>query len=145
MIYVASSWRNVHHPTVVKALRAEKHTVYDFRNPEASFAWPDIDPNWKSWTTAQFADALSHPLARAGFEADMTALRKSRAVVVVLPCGRSAHLEAGWAAGQGKLVIVYSPEKQEPELMYSMFNLWLPGWNIVSRLPELLYRMEIKK
>jgi hypothetical protein len=42
--------------------------------------------------------------------------------VLVLPCGRSAHTEAGWFAGRGKKVIVYLPERQEPELMYKLFS-----------------------
>jgi hypothetical protein len=39
-----------------------------------------------------------------------------------LPCGRSAHTEAGWFAGRGLKTIVYIPEKQEPELMYKLFD-----------------------
>ena len=42
--------------------------------------------------------------------------------VMVLPCGRSAHTEAGWFAGKGKTTIAYIPEKQEPELMYKLFS-----------------------
>ena len=42
--------------------------------------------------------------------------------VLVLPCGRSAHTEAGWFAGKGKMTIAYIPEKQEPELMYKLFG-----------------------
>ena len=42
--------------------------------------------------------------------------------VLVLPCGRSAHTEAGWFAGKGKRVLVYIPVKQEPELMYKLFD-----------------------
>jgi hypothetical protein len=39
--------------------------------------------------------------------------------VLVLPCGRSAHLEAGWFVGAGKqLVILLAPG--EPELMYKL-------------------------
>lgn len=30
--------------------------------------------------------------------------------------------EAGWFAGRGKLTISYIPEKQEPELMYKLFD-----------------------
>jgi hypothetical protein len=40
----------------------------------------------------------------------------------VLPCGRSAHAEAGWFAGRGAQVVVYIPERQEPELMYKLFH-----------------------
>jgi hypothetical protein len=42
--------------------------------------------------------------------------------VMVLPCGRSANTEAGWMKGAGKRVMVYSPEKQEPELMYKIYD-----------------------
>jgi len=37
----------------------------------------------------------------------------------VLPCGRSAHLELGYAAGQGKQsFVLLNPDRFEPELMY---------------------------
>jgi hypothetical protein len=43
--------------------------------------------------------------------------------VLVLPCGASAHSEAGWMAGRGKRVHVYLPEpKWEAELMYKLFR-----------------------
>ena len=45
------------------------------------------------------------------------------ACLLVLPCGRSAHTEAGWMKGAGKKVIVYIPEMQEAELMYKLFDL----------------------
>ena len=43
--------------------------------------------------------------------------------LLVLPCGRSAHTEAGWMKGSGKRTLVYIPEMQEPELMYKLFDL----------------------
>ena len=46
----------------------------------------------------------------------------SEAVVEKTAIGRSAHTEAGWFAGSGKLTIVYIPEQQEPELMYKLFS-----------------------
>ena len=42
--------------------------------------------------------------------------------MLVLPCGRSAHLEAGHALGAGRPVIAYIPEPIEPELMYGMLH-----------------------
>ena len=42
--------------------------------------------------------------------------------VMVLPCGRSANTEAGWMKGAGKKVMVYSPKKEEPELMYKIYD-----------------------
>lgn len=126
-IYVASSWRNTLQPSVVAALREAGHDVYDFRNPvpgDHGFSWkqclhadveytPILDPRL-------FRDeVLAHPVAQAAFAKDMGALRNADATVLVLPCGRSAHLELGWAAGAGqRTVVLLDDPLSEPELMY---------------------------
>ena len=127
-VYVASSWRNPIQDVIVETLRGVGHEVYDFRNPapgNKGFAWSEIDPEWKSWNAGKFREALKHPLAVDGFRLDMTALRWCDACVLVLPCGRSAHLELGWAAGAGKKTVAlvldgFGPH--EPELMYAMLD-----------------------
>ena len=124
-IYVASSWRNIHQPTVVNELWAAGHEVYDFRNPSEGnkgFAWSDIDPCWQRWRPEVYRLALDHPLARKGFALDMDALRWCDGCVLVMPSGRSAALEAGWAAGAGKRTCIYVPEPMEPELMVKMLG-----------------------
>lgn len=124
-IYVASSWRNAHQPVVVDALRAVGHEVYDFRNPgpgDYGFSWSAIDPGWETWTTEEYIEGLRHPLAQRGFDKDFAAMRWSDAFVLVQPCGRSAHLELGWAVGAGKLSAILLAEGQEPELMVAMVD-----------------------
>jgi hypothetical protein len=118
-IYLASSWRNPDQPTLVQLLREEGHEVYDFRNPpgRTGFAWASIDPNWEKWTAAEYIAALSHPLAEAGFASDVSALEWADTCVLLLPAGRSAHLEAGWAAGSGRDLAILTQDGQEPELM----------------------------
>lgn len=121
-IYVASSWRNLVQPAVVLALRKCGHEVYDFRSPapgNAGFSWKTIDPEWQKWTPEQYREALRHPIARDGYALDITALRECEACVLVLPSGRSASWEFGYAMGQGKQGYVLSLENCEPELMYS--------------------------
>lgn len=62
---------------------------------------------------------LTHPIARAGFAKDMAALSNADATVLVLPCGRSAHLELGWATGaKQKTIVLLDNPMSEPELMY---------------------------
>lgn len=122
-IYVASSWRNNIQPSVVTALREAGHEVYDFKNPSADwkgFHWSDADPNYTKTNLAWYmADIERNPVCRKGFEYDKAALDWCNVCVLVLPCGRSAHLEAGYACGQGKTVIFMLSEDQwEPELMY---------------------------
>ena len=124
-IYVASSWRNQYYPEVVAKLREAGHDVYDFRNPPHGgngFRWTDIDENAPNWTFNQYAKGLHHPKAERQFAADIEALRWADTGVLVLPCGRSAHTEAGWMAGAGKKVIAYIPEMVDPELMYKLFD-----------------------
>jgi len=118
-----------YYPEVVEALRVAGHEVYDFRNPPhggAGFHWTDIDENAPNWNFEEYAEGLHHP------KADLEALSWADTCVLVLPCGRSAHTEAGWMAGAGKKVIVYIPEMQEPELMYKLFD------RVVGNLEDLL-------
>lgn len=122
-IYVASSWRNMHHPRIVDALKLAGHEVYDFKNPAPDnhgFAWSQVDPDHLAWGPREFTDLVqSHPVAARGFAFDKAALDWCDTCVLVLPCGRSAHLEAGYCAGQGKRVIWWlHPDRFEPELMY---------------------------
>ncbi len=121
-IYVASSWRNERQPFVVQILREAGHEVYDFRNPregDNGFHWSEIDPEWESWTPQKYRECLEHPVARAGFDSDFAAMKWAEAFVLVQPCGRSAHLELGWACGAGKLTVVLLADG-EPELMTKM-------------------------
>jgi hypothetical protein len=127
-IYVASSWRNPDQPLVVGVLRRQGHQVYDFRQPHLGpgkrskgFHWSEIDPDWQSWTPAQFRRALQHPTAVDGFSSDMVGLDWCDACVLAMPCGRSAHLELGYARGAGKFTIILLA-KSEPELMYGMVD-----------------------
>ena len=129
-IYVASSWRNETQPAVVEFLRAHDHEVYDFRHPiegNDGFSWKQVglerDELGKS-TLEQLKAAHAHPTAEQGFKLDFDAMQWADACVLVLPCGNSAHLEAGWMQGQGKLTLVYCDglRKIEPELMYKFLG-----------------------
>lgn len=136
-IYVASSWRNEQQQSVVAKLREAGHEVYDFKHPaqgKAGFHWSEIDPNWKCWTTSQYREALKHSYAQFGFNRDFDAMKAADLCVLVLPCGRSAHLEAGWMKGAGKKVIAFIPAQCaiEPELMYGLID------GITSDLQEML-------
>jgi len=134
-IYVASSWRNTYYPEVVERLLEAGHEVYDFRHPPHGgngFRWTEIDPDAHNWQFEQYAEALDHPLAERQFAADLAALHWADTCVLVLPCGRSAHTEAGWMAGAGKRVVAYIPDLPEPELMYKLFD------SVVGTLDDLI-------
>ena len=120
-IYLASSWRNPEQPRMVALLRKCGHQVYDFRNPfhgDSGFAWSDIDPNWQGWSAEQYRKLLTtHPIASHGFTSDLRAMQWADTCVLLLPSGRSAHLEAGWFCGQGKRTVILTRDGEEPELM----------------------------
>lgn len=140
-IYVASSWRNAYQPAAVSMLRDWGHEVYDFRHPffglSRGFSWAEIDPDWQQWQPADYRDnLLHHPIAALGFQSDFRAMQWADTCVLVMPCGRSAHLELGWCAGAGKHTIVHIPEACEPELMNLLAN------EITTSATELRHALE---
>lgn len=143
-IYLASSWRNTLQPELVIALRAAGHEVYDFRNPapgNVGFSWAEIDPDWLNWTPEQFAEILAtHPIAERGFGFDKAALEWCDTCILALPCGRSAHLELGYAAGQGKdTYVLLNEDKFEPELMYLLNSA------CANSIEEIIYLMSARQ
>ena len=133
-VYVASSFRNECQPAVVERLRFAGHEVYDPIHPDvegpgapprAGAGWKQAGPDWRTWTPDQYLEALRHPLAVEGFAANWNAMQWADRFVLVMPCGRSAHLEAGYAVGAGKaLAILLEPHSSpEPDLMHKMASL----------------------
>ena len=119
-------------------LRKLGHEVYDFKNPaegDKGFHWSEIDGGWQSWDGKRYKEALNHPVAERGFKSDFDAMEWADTFVLVQPCGRSAHLEMGWACGfayavremmtleymseDKKTIMLLGPDI-EPELMVKM-------------------------
>ena len=125
-IYVASSWRNEHQQMLVDELRKMGHEVYDFKHPngDEGFQWSNIDENWQEWTMEQYRENLKSEYAQFGMNRDFGAMKAADICILCLPCGRSAHLEAGWMKGAGKKVVAYihPGEHIEPELMYGIID-----------------------
>lgn len=125
-IYIASSWRNEYQQALVNTLRRIGYEVYDFKHPHGGkgFQWSDIDPKWQGWNMNEYRESLKTEHARFGFNRDLDAMKSADICILCLPCGRSAHLEAGWMKGAGKKVIAFIPpqERIEPELMYGLLD-----------------------
>lgn len=123
-IYVASSWRNGLQPAVVELLRVHGHEVYDFRNPPSGipgFAWSELDENWQAWSAENYRYHLhTSPIAARGYVSDLRGMEWCDTCLLVLPCGRSAHLELGYCKGRGKRAIILTRDGEEPELMALM-------------------------
>jgi hypothetical protein len=132
-VYVASSWRNPIQPAVIAGLNAAGIGCYDFKNPEGGtgFSWKEVKPNSQPGIAGKGSDwesvddylaMVNHPRSIEGFDADFAAMNKADTFVLVLPCGKSAHLELGWAVGAGKRTAILLEDPVEPELMYRMVD-----------------------
>lgn len=111
-VYVASSWKNEVYPDVVKVLCRAGHDVYDFRRQGVSDSSP------VEMASGQLLDFLNEPKIRSIFQNDMDALVECDAVVCVLPCGRSAHLELGYGIGAGKRTVLLWHDGDAPDIMH---------------------------
>ena len=142
-VYVASSWRNHIQPDVVQTLRRNNHAVYDYKNPFngiPGFSWSEVDPDWRNWTAEQYRNhLLTNPICARGFMSDYRAMQWADTCVLVLPSGRSAHLEAGWFCGANKRCIILTQDGEEPELMALMSN------NICTSLREVVEILNLSK
>jgi nucleoside 2-deoxyribosyltransferase len=135
-VYVASSWANEeYYDQVVRALRDVGHSVYSFKEANSHFKWSELDPNWTNWTPIQFIEALETDQSADAFESDYAALEACDTLVLVTPCGRSAHLEFGFAAGQNKDVYYLVNPGFTAELMAMVGH-------VVDSIDDLLFHLE---
>lgn len=147
-IYVASSWRNLLQPGIVHALRRCGHEVYDFRHPKPGddgFRWSEVGaPDYKHGQQVEpdlYRKMLAHPRAVEGYRSDIFHVIGCDAVVAVLPFGRSAAWEFGYAMGQGKPGYLVCFEPTEPELMFREARLLTSMGDLFDAFGEPVERM----
>lgn len=90
----------------------------------ASSAIPAKGYDWEP--VSDYLEMIAHPRAVAGYDSDFAAMNRADTFVMVLPCGKSAHLEIGWAVGAGKRTAILCEDPIEPELMYRMVDYVAP-------------------
>jgi len=128
MIYLASSWKNPFVGDIVDCLEQWAIPYYNFKD-DKGFHWSEVDPEFhyheSSLTFERYLMMISHPRAEEGFERDFDHLKSASALVLILPCNRSAHLELGYACGSGIPTAIYFKHERvvTPELMYKMVGL----------------------
>ena len=115
-IYLASSWRNAEVVKVYMAhLRKQGFEVDCFCDQEGGrtgFNIADcLEAKGHSIYEVDPITALDHPVIakefKIAFAEDKKWLDWCECVIMMMPCGRSAHLEAGYAKGQGKLFFIF--------------------------------------
>jgi len=124
-IYIASSWKMADWVVAWKTiLKEESHEVDAFCDDSGGryvFHFSEIgDP-----ADLDAINFLADPRSRKAFEEDKKWLDWCDCCLLILPSGKSAHLEAGYAKGQGKLLIIWQNEfpKGEFDVMYGFADL----------------------
>ena len=100
-LYLTGSLRNPRIPQIGNRLRKAGHDVFDDYYAAGRMA----DTAWRRYEQGRghnLAQALKGYAAQHVLAFDVRHLSQAQAVILVLPCGRSGHLELGWALGQGK-------------------------------------------
>lgn len=117
-IYVIGSLRNPEVPRLAERLRALGHQVHDDWHAPG----PETDDFWRAYEKARgrtFVEALKGRHAETVFEYDKRWLTWADTVVMLMPAGKSGHLEFGWAIGQGKEGhILLEPKEDRWDVMY---------------------------
>lgn len=123
--FVCSRWRNKNQVLeLVKKLREKGKTVYCFLESPIVAHRINNDPD-EDMKDFEKRDWKSDPYVKEVFDYDMKSLRESECLVMLLPAGNSAHVEAGAAYGMGKkCVLIGTPDKADS--LYKIFSQAYP-------------------
>ena len=120
MIYIIGSLRNELVIDVANRLRKVN------KNWEIFDSWyapgPKADDYLKEYCKNKgltYKETLKDYAATHVFEFDKKHILRSTDVVMVMPAGKSGHLELGWAVGQGKRgYVLFDKEPERVDIMY---------------------------
>ena len=100
-LYLIGSLRNPQVPAFATRLRSLGIEVFD----DWVAAGPEADDHWQRYEQYRghsYTQALAGHAARHVFEYDKEHLDNCDGAVLLLPAGRSSHLELGYVIGRGK-------------------------------------------
>ena len=119
--FVASRWRNRDIVfELVEKLRAKGKTVFCFMENDPYHS-SDDDPVEVMQAYEATSEWQKNKMVQDIFKKDMEGLKASQTLLLLLPAGKSAHIEAGVAFGMGKECIVIG-EQKETESLYLIFS-----------------------
>ena len=86
-----------------------------------SFHWSELVDNEDDLKYYDAIEMLADTRTQRAFKEDRKWLDWADKVVMLMPCGRSSHLEAGYAVGKGKGLYIYGDfPKGEFDVMYGL-------------------------
>ena len=117
-IYLIGSLRNPKTIEVGNAIRTLGFDVFDDWMAAGKIA----DDCWRDYEKARghsYAEALAGYAAKHVFEFDQYHLNRSDIAVLLMPSGKSAHLELGYCIGKGKPgFVLFDKEPERYDVMY---------------------------
>jgi hypothetical protein len=119
--FLSGKWRNKE--KILKLtddIRQKDYNVYCFFDSKMSTPRLNNDPE-EEMENFEKLDWKTDPLIKEMFETDLEAERNSSIFVMLLPAGKSCHIEAGIAYGLGKKCILIG-EQKEAESLYLIFD-----------------------
>ena len=145
-IYIASSWKN--QQTVIslaRLLEDEGFNVDAFcraTDTRYAFHWSELVDSGDDLKNYDAIEMLADPRTQRAYTEDKKWLDWADTVIMLMPCGRSSHLEAGYAKGQGKRLYIYGEfRKGEFEVMYGFAD----GLFRIEELPKLLTELKARQ
>ncbi len=141
LIYLIGSLQNEKIPEIANELEAEGFEVFD----DWFAPGPRADEHWRAYSKARgqsYVEALRSHAATHVFEFDKKHIDRCDIGVLVMPAGRSGHLELGYMLGQGKPGVILFEE--EPE-RWDMMAQFASGVALsVKQLTSMLLDLERK-
>lgn len=124
--FIASRWRNKDNVLELsEKIREIGKTVYCFIQGDGEIYELKNQENTlhpeEHMKQFESRDWKTDPAVKEVFEVDMNALKQSEKLILLLPAGKSAHIEAGVAYGLGKECILIG-EQKEAESSYVIFS-----------------------
>lgn len=118
-VYLIGSLRNPAIPLLAIKLRAAGYEVFDdwfSPGPEADQFWQDYERQ----RGRNYKEALHGHHATEVFEFDQRHLDACDVGVLVMPAGKSGHLELGYLAGLGRdCYVLFEEEPDRYDIMYN--------------------------
>jgi len=122
-IYIASSWKNqeavLELAEKLEAVGFEVDAFCRITDKRYSFYWSEFVDDEVTLLDYDALSFIDDPKVQRAFREDKSWLDWANCVIMLMPCGRSSHMEAGYAKGRGKLLYIYGHfPKGEFEVMY---------------------------
>lgn len=120
--YIIGSLRNPDIVTFANELQAQGYEAFaDWKSPG-----PDADDYLRDYAKARglsYKQTLETYAAKHIFEFDLFHLKRTDAAVMLMPAGRSGHLEAGFVRGLGKpAFVIFDSVPDRVDVMYQFFS-----------------------